>query len=57
MSGLGFGILNDRVYPELLPESEQGEERPLRLIAKRLAFRDPLTGDRREFESPRELPR
>lgn len=56
MSSLGFGILNDRVYPALLPESEDVYERPLRLIARRLAFRDPMTGTTRTFESGCELP-
>lgn len=55
MSGLGFGILNDRVYPKLLPESEDVYERPLQLMASKLRFRDPLTGEDREFVSEREL--
>jgi tRNA pseudouridine32 synthase/23S rRNA pseudouridine746 synthase len=55
MSGLGFGILNDRVYPELLPEQETDYGRPLQLLAQRLSFRDPVSGEIRRFESARTL--
>ena len=55
LAGLGFGILNDRYYPELQPESADDYDRPLQLLAKRVRFRDPVTGRVLEFESPREL--
>lgn len=55
MSGLGFGILNDRYYPELQPESADNFETPLQLLAKSVRFRDPLSGKQREFTSEREL--
>jgi tRNA pseudouridine32 synthase/23S rRNA pseudouridine746 synthase len=55
MSGLGFGILNDRYYPELQAESEDNFDTPLQLVAKALRFKDPLSGRRREFTSEREL--
>jgi tRNA pseudouridine32 synthase/23S rRNA pseudouridine746 synthase len=55
MSGLGFPILNDRVYPTLLPESADDFDRPLQLIARKLRFRDPVSGRVMEFESEREL--
>lgn len=55
MSGLGFPILNDRVYPELLPESADDYGRPLQLIAKRVRFRDPTSGKEMEFTSEHEL--
>jgi tRNA pseudouridine32 synthase/23S rRNA pseudouridine746 synthase len=55
MSGLGFGILNDRYYPELQPESTDDFGKPLQLVAKQVRFRDPLTGENREFISEREL--
>lgn len=51
MSGLGFPILNDRVYPTLLPESADDYGRPLQLIARKLRFRDPVSGAVMEFES------
>ena len=56
MSALGFRILNDRYYPELQPEQADDFEKPLRLIAKSIRFRDPVAGTIREFCSERELP-
>jgi len=55
MSGIGFGILNDRYYPELQDEREDDFTTPLQLVAKELRFMDPLTGRQREFSSEREL--
>jgi tRNA pseudouridine32 synthase/23S rRNA pseudouridine746 synthase len=55
MSGLGFPIVNDRCYPELLREQDDDFARPLQLIAKRLRFRDPVSGRDLEFESERQL--
>jgi len=55
MSGLGFGILNDRYYPDLQPERDDDFDKPLQLVAKRVQFQDPVTGRRMEFESEREL--
>jgi tRNA pseudouridine32 synthase / 23S rRNA pseudouridine746 synthase len=55
MSGLGFRILNDRYYPELQPESEDDFEKPLQLVARRVRFKDPVTGKDMEFVSAREL--
>jgi tRNA pseudouridine32 synthase/23S rRNA pseudouridine746 synthase len=55
LSGIGFGILNDRYYPQLQAESEDNFDTPLQLVAKALYFKDPLTGRVREFESEREL--
>ena len=55
MSGLGFGIANDRLYPELQPETPDDFLHPLQLLAKMVSFLDPVTGTRREFVSPREL--
>jgi len=55
MSGLGFRILNDRVYPNLLPEKDNDFSHPLQLLAKRVQFHDPVTGRDMEFGSEREL--
>ena len=55
MSGLGYPILNDRYYPELLPKQEDDFERPLQLLARRLRFRDPVTKEEMEFETERKL--
>lgn len=56
MAALGFPLDGDRLYPELAPEAADGFDRPLALLAWRLAFTDPLTGARREFTSRRSLP-
>lgn len=55
MSGLGFGIQNDRYYPELQAEREDNFDTPLQLVAQTLRFRDPVSGRNREFESERRL--
>lgn len=55
MSGLGFGILNDRYYPELEAEREDNFATPLQLVAQRLRFTDPLSGRDLEFVSERTL--
>lgn len=49
MAGLGAPILGDDLYPELLADAPAGV--PLQLLAKELAFDDPLTGERRTFSS------
>jgi tRNA pseudouridine32 synthase/23S rRNA pseudouridine746 synthase len=55
LSGLGCGILNDRLYPELQAERADNFAAPLQLLAKMVRFRDPLSGVIREFVSGREL--
>lgn len=55
LSGLGHRILNDKYYPELLPQAEDDFDNPLQLIAKTVRFRDPVTGEYREFTSKRTL--
>jgi tRNA pseudouridine32 synthase / 23S rRNA pseudouridine746 synthase len=55
MSGLGFGILHDRYYPDLQPESEDNFDTPLQLLAQMVRFKDPLTGRTREYVSERKL--
>jgi len=54
MAALGAPIANDRLYPGLI-DAEDDHDRPLRLLARRLAFVDPLDGTAREFTSGREL--
>ena len=53
MAGLGLPIDNDPLYPEVLDVDPGDFSRPLRLIAHRLEFDDPLTGERRCFVSSR----
>lgn len=55
MSALGFGIINDRVYPELQPERDDDFDRPLQLLAKEIRFHDPVAGTDREFQAEPEL--
>ncbi|CAN5918909.1 RluA family pseudouridine synthase [soil metagenome] len=52
---LGVPIVNDPIYPELLPADSDDFDKPLQLLAKSVAFRDPVTGASRRFESPRAL--
>jgi len=53
MNSLGFPILGDRLYPEVLETAPSAP--PLQLCASRLAFTDPLTGFKREFVSTNQL--
>ncbi len=55
LSCLGFRILHDRWYPELLPRAEDDFNRPLQLLAQRVRFRDPVSGKDMEFCSERHL--
>ncbi len=55
LSNLGFGIINDRVYPDLQPERDDDFGRPLQLLAREIRFHDPVTGTDRKFRSEREL--
>ena len=55
MYALGLPIVNDRVYPPLDPTPEDDYRYPLQLLAQRIAFDDPFTGQRRQFSSNRRL--
>lgn len=55
LAALGAPILNDRLYPALQPEAPDDYARPLKLLARALEFRDPLSGELRCFESQLEL--
>lgn len=55
LAALGIPVLNDRLYPEALPEAPADFSAPLKLLARALSFRDPLNGRERRFESGREL--
>jgi tRNA pseudouridine32 synthase / 23S rRNA pseudouridine746 synthase len=50
-AALGIPILNDLMYPQLFAQGSDDFARPLRLIAQRLTFRDPVTGQPRHFAS------
>ena len=53
MLALGAPILGDAFYPTVRhgPEGADDAMRPLQLLARELAFDDPLTGQRRSFRS------
>ncbi|MFC4856975.1 RluA family pseudouridine synthase [Actinophytocola glycyrrhizae] len=51
MCGLGVPILGDPFYPVLEDRPLDDFTRPLQLLAKVLAFDDPVTGEPRRFES------
>lgn len=51
MAALGAPIRNDRLYPQLMPAATDDYARPLQLLARSLAFVDPLSGVERRFES------
>lgn len=55
MAALGAGILNDALYPQHRPDLPDDPQRPLMLLARQLAFIDPLSGACREFKSLRWL--
>ena len=55
MAALGLPILGDRIYPHLLPQGGDEAGNPLRLLAESIAFRDPVTGQDRNFASRQQL--
>lgn len=59
MNALALPILGDRIYPVLQPAPAPGSppdwSQPLQLLAREIAFDDPLTGQPRRFVSRRRL--
>lgn len=56
MQSLGWPILNDSYYPKVLePVVPEDFNKPMQLLAQRLQFVDPLTGQTRSFSSSTEL--
>ena len=55
MLALGLPLEGDLLYPEVLREKDAPEDfsQALQLLAQRIAFTDPVTGDERVFESKR----
>jgi tRNA pseudouridine32 synthase / 23S rRNA pseudouridine746 synthase len=52
MHGLGLPISGDGIYPKLTPETQQPDySQPLQLLAKELAFEDPVTALKHRFVS------
>ena len=57
LDALGLPILGDQFYPRVRrgPDEPEDFAEPLRLLARGIAFTDPVTGQRRRFESERAL--
>jgi tRNA pseudouridine32 synthase/23S rRNA pseudouridine746 synthase len=55
MAALGAPIENDGMYPSLLHRAAGDFEAPLQLLASRLSFVDPLSGEDRSFSSSFQL--
>lgn len=55
MASLGIPIANDPFYPEALPCKADDVSAPLKLLARSLAFNDPLSGIARQYASERQL--
>ena len=51
MAALGIPILNDLIYPVHRAADQDDYEKPLQLLAQRVGFVDPITGQQRAFES------
>ena len=54
-AALGMPIVNDPIYPTLLPVGSERFDQPLQLLAKTLEFVDPLSGETRRFASALQL--
>jgi tRNA pseudouridine32 synthase / 23S rRNA pseudouridine746 synthase len=57
MNALGLPIVGDQFYPSVKRGPDEAEDfaTPLRLLAKGVAFTDPVTGARRSFQSRQSL--
>jgi tRNA pseudouridine32 synthase/23S rRNA pseudouridine746 synthase len=55
LAALGIPVVNDRLYPDLSTIADDDFSRPLKLLAKSISFRDPMTGQEHYFESGRRL--
>jgi tRNA pseudouridine32 synthase/23S rRNA pseudouridine746 synthase len=55
LAALGIPIVNDTFYPVVHPCKADDVSLPLKLLARSIAFRDPVTGQERYFESKRTL--
>lgn len=51
MNALGLPIAGDRMYPPVANTPDDDFSQPLQLLAKAIAFTDPVTGQARRFES------
>ncbi|MCM8540674.1 MAG: pseudouridine synthase [Lentisphaeraceae bacterium] len=51
MASIGSGIENDPLYPQVKENRENDFKKPLKLLAKKLEFTDPFSGEVMKFES------
>lgn len=51
LAALGIPVINDKLYPALTASTDDDFSRPLKLLAKSISFRDPLSGREHYFES------
>ena len=51
MMSLNMPLMNDALYPTPLAAGDEDYDRPLKLLAKRIEFTDPVSGEIRVFES------
>ncbi|MFI7580016.1 pseudouridine synthase [Kocuria kalidii] len=55
LAGLGVPVRNDPLYPRVRPSGSEDPDRPLQLLARRIALVHPVTGERLVLESRRAL--
>ena len=55
MAHIAFGIENDPLYPVVKEDRSNDFTKPMQLLAKKLEFDDPFSGERMVFESKRTL--
>lgn len=55
MNSLGLPIVNDGFYPSAQPCKGDDFSSPLKLLARSISFRDPISGEARCFDSQRSL--
>jgi tRNA pseudouridine32 synthase/23S rRNA pseudouridine746 synthase len=55
MASLGLPIIGDPLYPNVVDAAPDDFSRPLQLLAHRIEFDDPVTGEHRAFTSGRTL--
>ncbi|WP_295701097.1 pseudouridine synthase, partial [uncultured Neisseria sp.] len=51
MMSLNMPLMNDALYPTPLAAGDEDYDKPLKLLAKRIEFTDPVSGEIRVFES------
>jgi tRNA pseudouridine32 synthase/23S rRNA pseudouridine746 synthase len=55
MASIGLPIIGETLYPNVIDVAPDDFGNPLQLLAQRLAFTDPISGEDRAFVSSRVL--